>query len=190
LFGLALVAGAGAARADLRPQDVPLPPGTLPMYVEDPVLPDDGETPVGFGCFGACGASCECVGRQDGEATTTLDDGRVCTWQTTSCSTHEFCRWHDGCYRACDYQYPGTVNDTSWSRTWCYRTCDASCVTGRDPGPAAGWSPPSLDPGPPPDGGLGLAMCARRLAWDPTVPYDGKLTYARLLACTPARAGR
>lgn len=159
----------------------PLPSGTVPMYVPDPVLPADPATPVGFGCLDGCGPSCDCVGRVDAEVTTTFE-GKVCRWATIECRTHSFCRWHDGCYRSCDFQFPGRVDDGVTARTRCYRACDIACSTGVVQGPEGGWRPPDLEPGPPPET-LGIFQCLKRLLFSDAVPYDGVVTYARLLEC-------
>lgn len=174
------VLGALPALAAAVPQ---LPEGTVPYFVEDPVLPSSPDQPAGFACYGGCGASCACEGRADSQATTCAE-GQRCTWKTTSCLTHSFCRWHDACYLRCDDQFPGKVNDFSIERPLCYRDCDLSCVTGKDPNPIGGWDPADLDPGPPPEH-LGAVMCARRLAHDPSVPFDGVMVFAALSSCEP-----
>lgn len=161
---------------------VALPPGTVPMWTPDPVLPVDPGTPAGFGCFEACGPSCACVGRADGSTTTILEDGRTCRWQTVRCNTHAFCRWHDRCYHSCDRQYPGTVDDGSFGRALCYRSCDIACSTGHEPAPVGGWDPPELTPGAP-TMVPGIVECVMRLRFDDSVPYDGTITYAHLLGC-------
>lgn len=158
----------------------PLPVGTVPMYFDDPVVPAPGEH-AGFGCFGACGASCACEGRTY-EVVTTSFEGKTCRWKTTSCLTHSFCQWHDGCYSSCDKTFPDSDFLGNLQREACNRTCDESCVYGNDPQPIGGWADSSLDPGPPPET-LGGVMCARRLASDPTVPFDGRIVYADLINC-------
>ena len=160
-----------------------LPEGTLPLYVPDPVLPENEGEPIGFACFGGCGPSCDCTGRIDWE-TTTKENGMICTWNLISCNTHSFCRWHDDCYRKCDFQFPGQVGDGSVGRSFCYRSCDKSCVTGGEPKPIGGWRPASRSPGQPPEA-LGTIACVKRLASTSGVPYDGVLTYAQLLQCVP-----
>src|SRR4051812_40210214 len=95
---ISFTAGDGFARA--------LPTGTLPMFVEDPVLPSDPQGPTGFACYGACGASCDCVDKAESRAVT-CQNGEKCSWPVTTCKTHSFCRWHDSCYRACDFTFPG-----------------------------------------------------------------------------------
>lgn len=157
------------------------PVDTLPFYTADPVLPS-GNEPAGFGCFGACGKSCDCVGAKTGSITT-CKQGRMCSWKTLQCKTHSFCQWHDGCYHRCDEQFPGQVDDGSVWRFMCYRSCDLSCVDGRPPEPIGGWTKVK-PPGPPPEA-LGMEMCAKRMAWDESVPYDGTLTYAGNPECVP-----
>lgn len=158
-----------------------LPPGTVPMYAPDPVLSADPATPAGFGCFGACGASCDCADRVD-DRITLADGDQVCDWQTIRCNTHDFCRWHDLCYQRCDEMFPGRDDDRSSGRFYCYRSCDASCATGDEPKPIGGWRPADLSPGQPPEA-LGAAACLLRLANAPGVPYDGVTTYAQLIGC-------
>ncbi len=159
-----------------------LPSGTKPLYVPDAVAPAAGSTvPAGFGCFGACGASCDCVHRADATRVT-HESGHVCTWKTVTCETHSFCRWHDGCYQSCDSQFPGREDDGSWFRPLCYRACDLACVDGHDPKPIGGWDPAELNPGTPPET-LGAVKCLERLSNAPLVPYDGTFTYADLVSC-------
>lgn len=178
---LVLTCFAGPSLAQMRQPT--LPEGTLPLYVPDPVLPENIGEPEGFACFGGCGASCACVGRVDSE-TTTRENGMTCSWQLTTCKTHSFCRWHDSCYNKCDYQFPGRVGDHSFGRSFCYRACDKSCVTGKEPKPFGGWEPATLNPGPPPEA-LGVVQCVKRLAWSSDVEFDGTLTYAQLKECVP-----
>lgn len=162
----------------------PLPADTVPLYIEDPVLPDHASAPSGFACYGACGASCKCVGFQASD-TSTCFEGKRCHWKTISCKTHGFCRWHDGCHRSCDFQFPGNVGDGDSRRTVCYTGCNLGCITGNAAAPAGGWNPPSLDPGPLPGGGLGFSACLARLRWDPSVAYDGAIVFAELDKCVP-----
>jgi hypothetical protein len=178
------LAAATRALAEGTVDDTPaLPEGTVRMYVPDPVLPNDSRTPEGFGCFGACGPSCDCVDRVDAEVTT-HEEGRACRWQTISCKTHSFCEWHDSCYRSCDFQVPGAVGDGRVARGLCYRSCDLACTSGNEPSPLGGWNPPEISPGPPPEA-LGLRECVARLTAPSTVTYDGVITYAQLIGCTP-----
>ena len=149
------------------------------MYIEDPVVPAPGEH-AGFGCFGACRASCACEDRKDSEVTTSFE-GKTCRWNSTSCLTHSFRRWHDGCYSSSDKTFPDSDFFGNLQREACNRTCDRSCIDGYAE-PIGGWADSSLYPGPPPET-LGSVMCARRLASDPTVPYDGRITYAELISC-------
>ncbi len=156
------------------------PPNTLPQCVPDPVLPADPKEPPGFGCLGACGPGCDCVGK----TVTTFancERGYRCTWPITRCKTHSFCRWHDGCYHACDFNFPGRVDDGNYQRSLCYWSCDLSCSDGTAPTAWGGWI--GTPPGPPPET-LTTEMCLRRLAWDPTVPYDGVIHFAGTPKCT------
>lgn len=162
-------------------QALRLPEGTRPMFVPDPVAPADPKTPPGFGCFEACGPSCDCAGRKDGTRVT-CEAGERCTWQTIACLTHSFCVWHDGCYLSCDGQFPGVENDGNVERMLCYRACDYSCIDGKEPKAPGGWKVPS--PGAPPEK-LGALACLKRVLNAPGVPYDGWITYAGLPSCVP-----
>jgi hypothetical protein len=167
------------------PDEVPSPPpGTLPMYSSDPVLPgaSDPAGRPGFACFGACGASCDCVDKKL-QTIESCANGKRCRWKTVSCKTYNFCRWHDRCYLTCDFQYPGIVDDGNFRRFLCYRGCDLSCIDGSEPKPAEGWNVTS--PGAPPEA-LGTEMCTRRMSWDPGVPYDPTpLIFADDPTCEP-----
>lgn len=161
----------------------PLPPGALPLFVPDPVLPDVTGNPVGFGCFKACGPSCRCFNRKDSR-TTTQFGAKTCEWRLIQCGTHPFCDWHDVCYNNCDFQFPGNVSDHSLVRFKCYRGCDFACIDGKSPQPASGWQPSALDPGNPPEGPLGLLTCTKRFLFGSLVP-TGTLTFAELVGCQP-----
>jgi len=160
----------------------PLPAGTRPLYIEDPVLPSDPKEPVGFACYEGCGRSCDCVDKKE-SSTTTCHEGQKCTWKIVRCRTHSFCRWHDGCYRSCDFNFPGVVDDGSLKRATCYRACDFACVDGKEPEITGGWK--TQPPGSPPEA-LGVWECLKRLAWSPDVTYDPTpLLYAGTPSCTP-----
>jgi hypothetical protein len=160
----------------------PLPAGMRAMRAPDPVREShDPQSKSGFACFEACGPSCACVGRVDGMATTTFE-GKTCSWQTITCRTQVFCKWHDGCYQSCDVQFPGFVADGSVARNLCYRSCDLSCATGADPHPVGGWTDTKLDPGPPPYT-PGARACLSGLAHPMDAPFDGTITFAELVSC-------
>ena len=161
----------------------PHPRGARPLYVPDPVLPDVEGNPIGFGCFKACGPSCNCIDRVDSR-TTTLFEGKTCEWRLIQCGTHPFCDWHDVCYNSCDFQFPGQVSDRSFGRYKCYRGCDLACIDGESPQPNGGWQPSTIDPGNTPEGPLGLLICTKRFLFDSLVP-TGTLTFAELVQCRP-----
>lgn len=163
------------------PADIPLPQGTFSLYVSDPVVPSDPAAPQGFGCFLSCGRSCECINRVNGKTTTTVEEF-LCDWETVTCNTHPFCRWHDTCYRNCDITFPGKIDDGNFSRSLCYLSCDAGCSTDKEPEPLGGWPDDTLNPGPNP-AQMPVSSCLRMLAHDPTLDYDGRITYAKLLGC-------
>lgn len=119
-------------------------PAQLPHTGEPTGKPLDRE---GFGCFGACGPSCnaECTA-EDVTVTRTLApaaDGtprcQTCTYKLTSCKSHAFCRWHDDCYRQCDLRWDAQSAAAPPTSPWnpCYLTCDnvvahSSLVCGAD----------------------------------------------------------
>lgn len=189
LFLLALSQGLSSLAFSLTSlQDVPLPPGTRHLYVDDPVLPADPSQSAGFGCFESCGGSCNCIDRQDSSITTVFE-GYTCFWDTISCNTHPFCRWHDKCYHSCDKTFPGRVDDGNFARSLCYRSCDNGCFSNGVPQPLGGWPDESLNPGPNP-AQMSITSCARMLAHDSSLPYDGRITYAKLLMCSPGQSAQ
>lgn len=98
-------------------------------------------TREGFGCFGGCGPSCkaECL---DDTLTISLAAAlgcTQCTYKVTTCKSHEFCRWHDDCYRQCDLRWAASHAEAPKTppSNPCYLNCDnpvvhASTLCGAD----------------------------------------------------------
>lgn len=126
-------------------------PAQLPNTTEPTGAAIDREQ---FGCFGACGPSCKaaCV-EDDVTITRTLSpaaDGtprcQTCTYHLKSCKSHEFCRWHDDCYRQCDLRWDAASASAPANVPWnpCYRSCD-NPVAHADLLCAANWSQVGAD---------------------------------------------
>ncbi len=141
--GLTLLDGgppdSGLSAPDAGPAGVTECPTRLPRTGDH-----DGAaiTREGFGCFGGCGPSCkaECL-----ESAVTVNfassSGECvrCTYRVTACKSHEFCRWHDDCYRQCDLRWAAVHAEAPASppSNPCYLTCDnvvvhASALCGAD----------------------------------------------------------
>jgi hypothetical protein len=156
-----------------------LPKNALPMRVDEPLVPRDPHTPQGFACYGGCGPSCQCAGKE-----VTTEQGCAegypyrCLWQITRCKTHEFCRWHDECYLRCNQIYPGVEGDEkSMSRAVCYRDCDASCVLGTKPIGSVGdmiAAPPAR---------YSTKACIDWARASDNAPFDGIERFAETITC-------
>lgn len=128
-------------------------------------LPHTGE-PTGaaidreqFGCYGACGASCNAPCVED-DVTVTHDlapaaDGtprcQTCTYHLKTCKSHSFCRWHDDCYRQCDLRWDAQSASAPANPPWnpCYLSCDnvvahSSLLCGADWSQVLAGSNPSI----------------------------------------------
>ncbi|MGQ0507377.1 MAG: hypothetical protein ACT4TC_18885 [Myxococcaceae bacterium] len=121
----------GVIAAPLTPQC----PAQLPGTDEGTGAPGDPD----FGCFGACGPSCNAVCTEStvelrlaGTDASGASTCTVCGYRVKTCKSHAFCRWHDDCYRQCDIAWrtnkPGEpVPSTGYNL--CYFGCDAKLIT-------------------------------------------------------------
>lgn len=156
---------------------------TRPIYIPDPVtyLPN-GE--AGFGCYGACGASCGCAGRIDStESREEVVNGvKVeCHYEIVNCFTHPFCRWHDACYYGCDHSYP----TNSFLRSICYRTCDSGCLTGKSPSAIMKeWPDAALDIDIP-DAPFSAMRCKHFATNENVDLYEERMIFSRRTLCRP-----
>lgn len=95
-------------------------------------LAGESLTREGFGCYGACGPSCkaECLHDTLTVALAAKAGCTRCTYRVTTCKSHEWCRWHDDCYRQCDLRW-ATQHSAAPSRppsNPCYLACDLPIV--------------------------------------------------------------
>jgi len=167
------------------------PPGAAEPRV---AYPDATNPDLGFPCYGACGASCDCRN----PVQRVVKDAAGCEVDVLECDTAPFCRWHDTCYVKCQEQHGGSserTDDTGYA--WCIANCDLACFHN---GPAAQsvrgfyntWlyflGDPEHAPGYPPPETFGALQCGAMgdvlglARWIPT-PADGRLAFASAPRC-------
>jgi hypothetical protein len=131
------------------------PPVLVPQCPEN--IPDTGDleglhiTRESFGCYGACGPACESECDEGREFVYEVQgDGQcsLCTYVVSACKSHDFCRWHDDCYRQCDHRWAALHEEEPENapNNPCYRNCDLPVLTATV-GCGADWA--QLDAGEP-----------------------------------------
>ena len=120
--------GLDSAEDEVEEVEIILPscPSEIPNTGE---LDGFGITRKGFGCYGACGPACETECEAPIEFVYSVQGTEQCarcTYTVLSCKSHEFCRWHDDCYRQCSRRWEALHEEDppSAPNNACYRNCD------------------------------------------------------------------